>query len=51
MAVYPVCVTLKEQSAGQSATVPQVNVFVSQHAMERTAVAADLVSSKEGMKK
>lgn len=43
-AVCHVSVTPGEQWQGQPVTAPRGNVFVSHHDMERTAVAADLVS-------
>ena len=43
-AAYHVSVTPEEQCQGQYVTAPQGSVFVSLHAMDRTAAAADRVS-------
>lgn len=44
MAVPPVSVTPEGQCPGQYVTAPRASVFVSLHAMDRTAANADLVS-------
>lgn len=49
MAVYHVSVTPEVQWRGQYVTAPQGSVFVSLHAMDRTAAAADRVSKFEIM--